>query len=97
MTQAYKTMGEAYREIYEFTDAHIGKLKKAYAPMKGKRLSLDNNKKLTMIVNKMTKDQFTELNDWAQAHQPSVINDLASDQHQQHPKRLKYLYQLVLL
>ena len=62
MTQAYKTMGEAYREMYaEFTDAHIGKLKKAYATLKGKRLSLDNNKKLTMIVNKMTKDQLVKV------------------------------------
>jgi hypothetical protein len=62
MTQAYKTMGEAYREMYaEFTDAQIGKLKKAYATLKGKRLSLDNNKKLTMIVNKMTKDQLVKV------------------------------------
>ena len=62
MTQAYKTMGEAYREMYaEFTDAHIDKLKKAYATLKGKRLSLDNNKKLTMIVNKMTKDQLVKV------------------------------------
>jgi hypothetical protein len=64
MTQAYKTMGEAYREVYsldEFNDAQILKLKKAYATLKGKRLSLDNNKKLTMIVNKMTKDQLVKV------------------------------------
>jgi len=48
----------ANEELEEaFSDAQVAQLKKAYEPMKGQRISLDNANKLMAIFNKFDKDK----------------------------------------
>ena len=54
----HKTLDDAKQELGEaFSDAQVAQLKKAYEPMKGQRISLDNANKLMAIFNKFDNDK----------------------------------------
>ena len=48
---------ETVIELNEFTDAHIKQLQIAYRPLRGKRLSMDQIKKLEGMIKKMSVSQ----------------------------------------
>ena len=48
---------ETLIELNEFTDAHIKQLQIAYRPLRGKRLSMDQIKKLEGMIKKMSVSQ----------------------------------------
>ena len=60
MTRYRQTMADAYGTVVENTATalQVQNLKKAYADMKGKRISLDNAKKLQQIFNKFDSRKF---------------------------------------
>src|SRR6056300_1125635 len=54
----HKTLDDAKQELGEaFSDAQVAQLKKAYDPMKGQKISIDNANKLMAIFNKFDKDK----------------------------------------
>jgi len=61
MTRYRKTMSEAYREVYNISEkmssSQIAKLKKAYEPMRGKKISTANAEKLMKIMDMVDKDK----------------------------------------
>ena len=61
MTRYKKTMSEAYRDVYNLTEkmssSQIAKLKKAYEPMRGKKISTGNAEKLMKIMDMVDKDK----------------------------------------
>ena len=61
MTRYKKTMSEAYREVYniceKMSSSQIAKLKKAYEPMRGKKISTANAEKLMKIMDMVDKDK----------------------------------------
>ena len=61
MTRYKKTMSEAYREVYNLSEkmssSQIAKLKKAYEPMRGKKISSSNAEKLMKIMDMVDKDK----------------------------------------
>ena len=46
-------MAKTFKQILEFSDQQIAQLSKAYAPLRGKRLSDDQIQKLRAMVKKM--------------------------------------------
>ncbi|SVD29194.1 uncharacterized protein METZ01_LOCUS382048, partial [marine metagenome] len=48
---------EKYIDLKEFSDAHIKQLQIAYRPLRGKRLSMDQIKKLEGMIKKMSVSQ----------------------------------------
>ena len=59
MTRYRQTMADAYGTVVENTATamQVQNLKKAYADMKGKRISLDNAKKLQQIFNRFDSNK----------------------------------------
>ena len=62
MTAYTKTMEQAMREMYPLTEAGmnpdmIAKLKKAYEPMRGKKISVSNANKLSGIMDKFADNK----------------------------------------
>ena len=50
-----------YSELFEFTATQMAALKKAYMPLKGKTLSMDQINKLNNMLSKLSKDQLVKL------------------------------------
>ena len=50
-----------YSELFEFTATQMAALKKAYMPLKGKTLSMDQINKLKNMLSKLSKDQLVKL------------------------------------
>ena len=50
-----------YSELFEFTATQMAALKKAYMPLKGKTLSMDQINKLKSMLGKLSKDQLVKL------------------------------------
>ena len=50
-----------YSDLVEFTPAQLDRLKKEYEPMRGKTISIDNAKKLSNMLDKLTKDMLKKL------------------------------------
>ena len=74
-TKKFKKMyGEEV--LNEFTAAQIKTLEKEYAPLKGKRMSVDQLNKMTGMIKKMSKDQLNKL---AQASIPFVTSTAKSE------------------
>ena len=62
MSNYRKTMTQAMREMYPLTEAgmssaQIAQLKKAYEPMRGKKISTSNATKLQGIMDKFAKSK----------------------------------------
>ena len=62
MTAYTKTMEQAMREMYPLIEAgmssaQIDQLKKAYEPMRGKKISVSNANKLSGIMDKFAKNK----------------------------------------
>ncbi len=68
MSYYRKSMTDAYREMYplneeveideaKMSSSQIDRLKKAYEPMRGKKISTDNANKLSAMMNKIGKDK----------------------------------------
>ena len=55
MTRYRKTMSESLKEVYNLNEkmssSQIAKLKKAYEPMRGKKISSSNGEKLMRIMD----------------------------------------------
>ena len=74
-TKKFKKMyGE--EQLNEFTAAQIKTLEREYAPLKGKRMSVDQLNKMTGMIKKMSKDQLNKL---AQASIPFVTSTAKSE------------------
>ena len=74
-TKKFKKMyGEEV--LNEFTAAQIKTLEREYAPLKGKRMSVDQLNKMTGMIKKMSKDQLNKL---AQASIPFVTSTAKSE------------------
>ena len=74
-TKKFKKMyGEEV--LNEFTAAQIKTLEKEYAPLRGKRMSVDQLNKMTGMIKKMSKDQLNKL---AQASIPFVTSTAKSE------------------
>ena len=50
-----------YSELFEFTATQLAALRKAYMPLKGKILSMDQINKLQAMLGKLSKDQLVKL------------------------------------
>ena len=50
-----------FKELKEFTVQQLATLKKEYEPMRGKTISIDNAKKMSNMLDKMTKDMLKKL------------------------------------
>ena len=64
-----------FKELKEFTDQQLATLKKEYEPMRGKTISIDNAKKLSNMLDKLTKDMLKKL---ANANIPFVSTSASS-------------------
>ena len=54
-------MALSFKELKEFTVQQLTKLKKEYEPLKGKRVSMDNIKKMDAMLNKYSPDMLMKL------------------------------------
>ena len=54
-------MAISFKELKEFTVQQLAKLKKEYEPLKGKRVSMDNIKKMDAMLNKYSPDMLMKL------------------------------------
>jgi len=64
-----------FKELKEFTVQQLATLKKEYEPMRGKTISIDNAKKLSNMLDNLTKDMLKKL---ANANIPFVSTSASS-------------------
>ena len=64
-----------YSDLVEFTSAQLARLKKEYEPMRGKTISISNANKLSVMMNRLSKDMLVKL---ANADVPFVSTSAAS-------------------